>query len=74
MWMANQETILPETDFVMLAKSKTSDGGYRGDHPPMPWAEAMAKHGHLVQKLDGFPNLYRASPFEGDNAIIAEAA
>lgn len=74
MWMESQETMLPEADFVMLAKMKRPGGVYRGENRPMPWDEAMAKYGHLVQKIEGFPTLYRAAPISGDDTVMAEAA
>ncbi|AMP70783.1 hypothetical protein PP715_13985 [Ralstonia solanacearum] len=74
-WSADMECIFPEADFILVSKVTEADGGSLVHHDPvLPWSDVIEKYGHLLQKLDGFPNLYRAAPFPSDNTVWAEAA
>ncbi|WP_439671208.1 hypothetical protein AEMCBJ_01660 [Cupriavidus necator] len=75
-WSADMESIFPEADIIVVSKATAADnGGYvvRND-PVLLWNDVIEKYGHLLQKMDGFPNLYRAAPFVAGSAIMAEAA
>ncbi|MHA6847040.1 DUF1444 family protein [Ralstonia syzygii] len=75
-WSADMECIFPEADIIVVATAtKLDDGGYvvRND-PVLLGTDVIEKHGHLVQKMDGFPTLYRAAPFVANNPVMAEAA
>ncbi|MGN7100324.1 hypothetical protein ACTHR6_01860 [Ralstonia holmesii] len=74
-WSADMECIFPEADFIVVSKATKTDDGYLVHHDPvLPWNDVIEKYGHLLQKLDGFPNLYRAAPFVDANTVLAEAA
>lgn len=74
-WMDEHETIFPKADVIVVSRTEKNNDGYVCHHDHiLPWADVIGKYGHLIQKLDGFPNLYRAAPFSGGGIVMAEAA
>ncbi|WP_286758507.1 hypothetical protein [Ralstonia sp. RL] len=75
-WSDDQETIFPEADLIAVSKivEKTNEGYIVRNDPVLPWHEVIEKYGHRLQKLEGFPNLYRVAPFSGESPALAEAA
>lgn len=74
-WSNDMESIFTEADIIAVTHlTRTDDGGahVRGD-PVLMWNEVIEKYGHLLQKMDGFPNLYRAVPFAGRQGSAARA-
>lgn len=75
-WSADTECIFPEADTITVSKARESeDGGYAVENDPVfPWNRVIKRYGHLLQKLDGFPSLYFATPFPDYDAIMTGAA
>jgi hypothetical protein len=75
-WANDMESIFTEADIIAVTRvARTDDGGaHVHSDPVLMWNEVIEKYGHLLQKMDGFPNLYRAAPFSGHQGSMAQAA
>ncbi|WP_146126238.1 hypothetical protein [Burkholderia multivorans] len=75
-WANDMECIFPEADIVPVQHATQVDGGDFHVHsdPVLMWRDVVEKYGHLLQKMDGFPNLYRAAPFGDRPETTTKAA
>lgn len=73
-WANDMETIFPEADIIVVSQRTQVDGSWIVNHNPiLLWDDVIERYGHLIQKLDGFPNLYRAAPFSAHQTPMAQA-
>ncbi|KVW05812.1 hypothetical protein WK91_34550 [Burkholderia cepacia] len=75
-WMTDMETIFPEADIIAVTHVNQTDDGRtlaRTD-PVLMWNEVIERYEHLIQKLEGFPDLYRAAPFLAHQTSEDQAA
>ncbi|SDB85970.1 hypothetical protein [Paraburkholderia lycopersici] len=75
-WSNDMECIFPEADIVTVTHVTSADEGTFHVHsdPVLMWCDVIEKYGHLLQKMEGFPNLYRAAPFANHQEATAMAA
>ena len=63
------ETLLPKTDFVVLASLDRATNQVRVFMPPVPWADVIAIVGHRMEATDYWPPRFRVRSFPSDHEL-----